>query len=406
MATVADQPLAPASDTPVEAAAKPGRAKKLLPALLAVAALGGAGVWALGRGKETTDDAFVEGRVASVAPRVVAPVKNVLVKDNQVVKAGDVLVELDDRDYQVRVRAAKADLAAAKASLRAAQTQSNVTEASVASNLSVAKGGVAQASAVAGTTLASIEQAKADILAAEARAKLARSEFERSDKLFGQGAVSKADFDAKSAAQDQAEAALTQARSRLIAAQANVSNSAGTVESARGRLLAANAGPEQVEAAKAQVELASARVEQAQAALDQAELNLSYTKIVAPTDGAIARRNVEVGQLVSPDRPLFAIVPTNDVWVVANFKEDQIAEMREGQKVEVDVDAFPGRAFSAHVESLAAGTGSRFSLLPPDNASGNFTKVVQRVPVLIRFDGDVGATLRPGMSVKTVVRTK
>ena len=183
-------------------------------------------------------------------------------------------------------------------------------------------------------------------------------------------------------------------------------SSFGAIESARGRLLAANSGPEQIEAAKAQEELAEARLAQAEAALEQAELNLSYTKILAPVDGVVSRRSVETGQLVSPERPLFALVPTDDVWVVANFKEDQLAEMREGQQVKVEIDAYPGKELTGKLESFAAGTGSRFSLLPPDNASGNFTKVVQRVPVLIRLQNARDVPLRPGMSALAVVRTR
>jgi membrane fusion protein (multidrug efflux system) len=156
--------------------------------------------------------------------------------------------------------------------------------------------------------------------------------------------------------------------------------------------------------AQSAVKVAEARLLQARAAQRLAELNLSYATIRAPSSGVVARRTVEVGQMVSPERPLLAVVPLDDVWVVANFKEDQVAQMRPGQSARVHVDAF-GRDVDAHVDSLAAGTGSRFALLPPDNASGNFIKVVQRVPVLLRFDGDPGVELRPGLSCSVTVRT-
>jgi membrane fusion protein (multidrug efflux system) len=159
----------------------------------------------------------------------------------------------------------------------------------------------------------------------------------------------------------------------------------------------------QVRSARAQVELAVARLGQSDAAVEQAELNLSYTRVRAEVSGAVARRTVEPGQVVSPDRPLMAIVALDDTWVVANFKEDQLRDMRAGQKADIEVDTFGGRRFTGHVESFAPGTGSRFSLLPPDNASGNFTKVVQRVPVLVRLDGAPGVVLRPGMSASVTV---
>ena len=407
MDTVADDlVLERTAETQTSAPAKQSRAKRLLPILLAAAVLGGTGAWLHGRGKESTDDAFVEGRVASVAPRVAAAVKAVHVTDNQQVKAGDVLVELDDRDYVVRVKLARADVAAAQATLHGARTQSAVKEVAVASDLSVAQGGIAQANAASGSSHAGIDQANADVQAAEVRANHAHSELERATQLLGSGAYTQLEFDSRRAVDAEAAAGLAQAKARLVSARANAQNSMGAIESARGKLLAARTGPEQVEAAKAQVELAEARLAQTEAALEQAELNLSYTKILAPVDGVVSRRNVEVGQLVSPERPLFALVPQADVWVVANYKEDQLADMREGQAVEVEVDAYPGRHFEGHLESFAAGTGSRFSLLPPDNASGNFTKVVQRVPVLIRLQDPGSVPLRPGMSVEAVVHTR
>lgn len=389
-----------------EQAQKPSRAKVILPVLIAAALGTGAIVYAMGRGKESTDDAQVEGRVSSVSARVSGQVKHVLVKDNQPVQVGDVLVELDDRDLAVRVSAAKADLAAARATLRAAETQLAVTQKTVDSSLVVAKGGITQAAALDSTTRAAIDQARADIAVAESRRTLAKLDLDRADKLLADHTVAQADYDMRKANFDQADAALSQAKARLAGAQAGITNTAGTLETARGRLISAQAGPEQVEAAQAQVELCRARVDQAQAALDQATLNLSYTQIKAETSGVVARRTVEQGQLVSPDRPLLAIVPLDDTWVVANFKEDQLEEMKPGQTAKVSIDSFPGHAFTGRVDSLAAGTGARFSLLPPDNASGNFTKVVQRVPVLVRLDDHTGLQLRPGMSASVTITTK
>ena len=382
---------------------KTSRAKIVLPVLAAVAAIGVGTAYGVGRGKEATDDAQVEGHVATVAARVPGQVKRVLVKDNQEVQAGQALVQLDDSDFAARLAAARADQQAARAQVTAAEAQLALAETSSRSNLSVALGGVTQATALEGTTRAAIDQARADVSAADARLSLARTELGRSQRLFEQNAIAQAELDGRRSAFDQAAAAQTQAQARLASAEASLGNSRGSTETARGRLVAAQSGPVQVQAARAQVALAQARLAQTDAAVAQAELNLSYTTVRAETAGTVARRTVEPGQTVSPERPLMAIVALADTWVVANFKEDQLRDMRAGQQAEIVVDTFGGRKLSGHVESFAPGTGSRFSLLPPDNASGNFTKVVQRVPVLVRLDGAPGVVLRPGMSANVTV---
>jgi membrane fusion protein, multidrug efflux system len=391
------------------AAAKPAPRRKalvVLPLLVAVALAAGSVAFLSGAGKETTDDAQIEGHVSYVAPHVAGQVKRVLVKDNQHVKAGDVLVELDDRDFNVRLASARADVAAAKAALHSSETQLAVTRKSVDSNLVVARGGLAQAASVQGTTSASIEQARAEIVAAESRQKLAQLDFDRASQLFTSNVVARSALDSASASLEQANANVVQSRARLKSSEASRQNSSGTIEAARGRVIAAESGPEQIEAAQAAVELATAKLNQSEAALQQAELNLGYTRIVAEVAGVVSRRSVEVGQMAAPEKPLLALVPLDDTWVVANFKEDQIAHMKPGQLAEIEVDAFDGEKLKAHVDSLAGGTGARFSLLPPDNASGNFTKVVQRVPVLLRIDGISQLELRPGLSAKVTVVTK
>ena len=399
----------PLSDVSVETAAKPAPRRKVLfvlPLLTALAAAGGAMALLGGANKETTDDAQIEGHVAYVAPHVAGQVKRVLVKDNQHVQVGDVLVELDDRDLNVRLASARADVAAAKATLRSSETQLGVTKKSVESNLAVARGGMAQAASARGTTSAGIEQARAEITSALSRQKLAQLDFDRATQLFASNVVAKSSLDASSAALEQANANVTQSEARLKSAEASRQSSSGSIESARGRVLAAEAGPEQIQAAEAAVELAAARRNQAEAALQQAELNVSYTRILAEVSGVVSRRSGEVGQMASPEKPLLALVPLDDTWVVANFKEDQIAHMRPGQLAEIEIDAFDGQKLKGHIDSLAGGTGARFSLLPPDNASGNFTKVVQRVPVLVRIDGVSDLELRPGLSAKVTVVTK
>jgi membrane fusion protein (multidrug efflux system) len=386
---------------------KPRPKAKLVLAGLALAfASVGTTMWLTGRGKESTDDAFVEGHVATVAARVQGQVVRVNVKDNELVEIGTVLVEIDDRDQKVRLVTAEADLLSAKASLSSSETQLALTEKNADATLRQAKGGVVSASAMAGSSRAGIDQAKADVVASESRRALAELELHRSEKLRADGAVAQADLDSRKALFDQAVAAVAQARAREQNAVVGITNAAGSIETAQGRLVAAQAGPEQIEAARAAVAVARARVAQSEAALEQARLNVSYTRVLAQVRGVVSRRSVEVGQTVDPARPLMAISSLDDVWVVANFKEDQIAAIHAGEHVKLKVDAYPGRTLDAHIDSVQAGSGARFSLLPPDNASGNFTKVVQRIPVLVRIDDKPqDITLRPGMSTYVTALT-
>ncbi|MGE6756686.1 HlyD family secretion protein [Corallococcus interemptor] len=398
----APSPEAPAAAKP----AKRSRAKQVLPILVGVAVLGGGARYLLTHGHESTDDAQVEGRIANVSPRVAGQVARVLVKDNQVVKAGDVVVELDHADLDARLEVARADVMSAEAQLSNAQAQLTLTEANAGANLRQARAGVTQASSGISSSKAALDQARADVTASEARFKLAETDLGRIKQLREQGAVAQADLDARQASYDQAKAALDQSRARLTSTEAGIQSSSGGLEAAQGKLSAAQTAPVQVQAAQAALKLAEARLKQAHGALTLAELAVSYAQVRAPVDGVVSRRTVEVGQMVGPERPLMAIVPQNDIWVVANFKEDQVGEMRPGQPVEVEVDAFGGHAFKGHVDSLAGASGARFALLPPDNASGNFVKVVQRIPVLIRFDGDrKDLPIKPGMSVYVTVDT-
>ncbi|WP_342378755.1 HlyD family secretion protein [Myxococcus stipitatus] len=390
-----------------EPAAPRSRAKKVLPALLALAVVGGGVRWLVSRGHESTDDAQVEGRIANVSPRISGQVAKVLVNDNQRVKAGEVLVELDATDLEAKLEVARADVQSAEAQASNAQAQLSLTEVNAGATLRQARGGVVQASSGISSSKAALNQAQADVVAAEARFKLADADLVRVKTLKSEGAVTQADLDARQSAYDQSKAALDVARAKLVSTEAGVQGSSGGLETAQGRLAAAETGPVQVTAAQAAVKLADAKLKQAQAALHLAELAVSYTKVRAPVDGVVSRRTVELGQMVGPERPLMAVVPQDDVWVVANFKEDQVGEMKEGQPVDVTVDAFSGRSFKGHVDSLAGASGARFALLPPDNASGNFVKVVQRIPVLIRFDGDSrGLALKPGMSAIVTVDTR
>jgi len=381
------------------------RSTRVFAGLLAVALVGALGAWALGHGKESTDDAQVEGRVVSISPRVAGQVEKVLVIDNQSVKQGDVLVQLDTRDLDAKLASARADLEAARANLASAGVNLRLTQVNADASLRQARGGLTQASSSVAATRSALAQARAEVESAEAADRLAEADWQRAQDLARAEAIARADIDARRARAEQARAALEQARARLASTEANLASSGGGLTSAQGRLAAAETAPDQVKAAEVAMQAAQARVEQAQAAYDLAALNRSYAEVRAPVAGVVSRRTVEQGQLVGPDRPMMALVPLQDVWVVANFKEDQIGEMKAGQRATVRVDTYGRRDFQGHVESLAGASGARFALLPPDNASGNFVKVVQRVPVLIRLDRGSDVALRPGMSATVTVRT-
>lgn len=395
------------AESPAPSARPRRRRTPLLVAGLAVAALLGAGAWHVTHvGRESTDDAQVEGRVMSVSARVSGQVLHVRVTDDQEVNAGDVLLELDPADYRAKVERARADLAAAQANAHSAAAALAITMKTAPANLAQARGGIVSASSTRDSAKTAIEQAKASVAAAQARRDLAQLELARSQKLLSQEAISVAEVDVRRTELDAANAALSEAEARLASADAQLEGSSGNVTLAQGRLSAAQTADEQIESAKAAVELANAHLEQAKATLDLAELDLSYTSVRAPRRGVVSRRSVEEGQSVSPERPLLAIVPRDDVWIVANFKEDQIGAMAVGNKADVEIDTYSGHRLHAHVASIAEGTGARFALLPPDNATGNFVKVVQRVPVLLRMDDTAGLELRPGMSADVTVDTR
>jgi membrane fusion protein, multidrug efflux system len=385
---------------------KPRRAKVVFLSLVVTAAAIAAGFWVYGRGKESTDDAQVEGRVMSLSARVPGQVARVLAQDNELVAEGQVLVELDPSDLVARLDAADADLAAARAQELTAEAQLAVTERSADANMKQARGGLTQAVSAVSSSESVILQATADVSAVESRFKLAESELTRAKALASENAIPGAQLDTAQTQYEAAQATLAQAKARLEMARSNTSGSGGGVLLAQGRLAAAQTGPEQVQAARAAVELAKAKVKQSESAHKLAELNLSYAKIRAPHRGVVSRRTVEVGQMVGSERPLLAVVPIDDVWIVANFKEDQLGDLRPGQRAKVTVDAFHGRVFSGHVDSIAGASGARFALLPPDNATGNYIKVVQRIPVLIRFDDAAGIDLRPGLSADVTVYTR
>jgi membrane fusion protein, multidrug efflux system len=400
---------APAADVVAKEAERAPRRRRtpFLVGSACLAAIAVAGVWHVARaGRESTDDAQVEGRVMSVSARVPGQVLHVRVTDNQRVSAGDVILELDPADYAAKVAVARADLAATRASADAARAALELTRKTAPANLAQARGGWTSAASSVAASRAAIEQGKADVLAAESRRTLAETEWRRTSALVRDKAVPDAELDTRRTELDSARAALDASRARLVSANAALDGSSGGVELARGRLTAAQTESEQIAAAQAAADLADARVAQMQSALAIAELNLSYTTIRATRGGVVSRRSVEEGQIVSPERALLAIVPLDDVWIVANFKEDQLGAMAVGSPAEIETDTYAGKSLHGHVDSIAGGTGARFALLPPDNATGNFVKVVQRVPVLIRIDDAAGLALRPGMSADVTVETR
>jgi membrane fusion protein (multidrug efflux system) len=319
--------------------------------------------WWQGRGWETTDNAQVEGHVTPVLPRVGGYVAQVRVEENQQVHRGDTLMVLDDRDLRAKLEAADADLAAA-------QEQ--------------ASGGDGQAVAQAAAAQAQAGAARANIGAAVANADKAHRDVERLRPLAERNIVSKQQYDAVVAAAAAADAQVQAAREN------------------------ANAASSQATAAGAGVRVTRSKIEAARAARDAAALQLSYAVVVAPMDGIVAKKSVEVGQLVQPGQPVMTVVPLNDVWVTANLKETQTRDLKPGDAVEVEVDAYPGHTFHGKLESISPATGARFSLLPPDNATGNYTKVVQRIPVRVRFDGrgEPNFPLRPGMSATVRIHAR
>lgn len=398
MADAAPNPPPASSEAPPAPPKRRGPPLRVLAILAVLALFGGGFYYVTHAGVETTDNAYIEGHVVTLGPRVPGVVKEVLVGDNQVVKAGDVLVKLDDADLAVRLRMAQADLAAAEAARDAAQAQLLALTGNTSAGLSAASAGVDSAKAGASGAEAAVAQARAALDSARARAAQAAADRQRAETLLPSGGVTKQAYDALVSADVAAQAALAQAQAGLDASQQSVAAAQGRLDEARARYAQATTGDAQVAAAAAQVRAAEARVQQAQAAVDAASLNLSYTQLVAPFDGVVAKRSAEPGQVVGAGSALVGLVGTHELWVSANFKETQLEGISVGDEVELTVDALPGSHYVGHVQGVSGATGARFSLLPPDNASGNFTKVVQRIPVRIDLPPEAVAALRPGMS--------
>lgn len=392
-------------------------------AAIVVVLILGLGVWLwTTRGRETTDDAQVDAHVTPIAARVGGTVRQVPVADNQQVDAGALLVDIDPRDYQVAVDKARAELADAQAAAVAAQNNVPIASTQSSSNITTARGGVAQAAGAITGAEKEVDAARARLVTAQARlreveanATKAAKDVERFRGLLAKDEVSQQQFDAAVAAADAQAAAADSARSQIAeatsgirVAESRLTQARAGAEQAQGEFQNTKAGPQQVTAMKARADAALAHVEQARATLAQAELNLQYASVKAPIRGIVSRKSVEPGQIIQAGQPLMAVIPLENVWITANYKETQLTFVHPGQTATVTVDAYGGRALTGHVDSIAAATGARFSMLPPENATGNYVKVVQRVPVKIVLDAgqDAERLLRPGMSVVPTIYTR
>jgi membrane fusion protein (multidrug efflux system) len=474
---------------PTPAAAPPRWRKPLLAVLVLAVAAVAISYRLATRGTAATDDAQIEGNLVPITARVSGYVAAIAVDENQLVRPGQLLVQLDSRDLKAKVERAEADLAnqqalasaaagqvslvertapagelqagarltAAGAGIAAAQSQIAVAEAQLKaadagvqaarSGLATANSEVEVAAAQVQSAQAGLQAADADVRSSEAQAKKAAADAARLRELYAGGAISKQQCDAAEAANTSADAAWQASKQRVESARAAVDQArAGQtgaeagLEQAKARLASANAAaeqarvgvrlaqtavaqaeaasaearagrsaaettPQQIGISQAQREAAAARIQQSAADLHNARLQLSYTQITAPLSGIVSKKSVQLGQYVQPGQLLMAVVPLKDVWVVANFKETQVGHMRPGQRATIEVDSYPGQKLAARIDSIGAATGARFSILPPENATGNYVKVVQRIPVKLVFDHDIPGdiVLRLGQNVTAKV---
>ncbi|MCE5313643.1 MAG: biotin/lipoyl-binding protein [Armatimonadota bacterium] len=466
------------------AKSRPAWTKALtIAAIVVVAAAGcviGIRYWDYATTHVSTDNAMLTGDVVQISPQVSGTVESVFVKDNQMVKKGQLLVVLDDATYRANVQQAQANLEAAIAQAEGAGISVSLTGDTSSAQILQAEAGVAQSTDAIGsaeadvaqneaavqqaranaksveanvkTTEAQVDTARAGVRVAEAALAAAKAELgkyardnKRYQELYSRGSASAQMADqaavAEQTAQSQVDTAeqqvaaskaklseaqagcqatkeqfasakigISQAEARLAASRKNARQAFARREQAHAQLSQANTAPKQVNLSKSSAKQAQARIEQAKAALETAKLQLSYTRIFAPVSGRVSKKTVQQGALMQAGTPLMAIVPPppHNIWAVANFKETQTTHIRPGQSAEIEVDGFPGKAFKAHVDSVASATGATFALLPPDNATGNFTKVVQRIPVKLVIDkGQKNVDdLRAGMSVEVTIKTK
>ena len=393
--------------------------------------------WYHARSWVTTDDAYVEGTITTISAKVPGHVVDLRVQDNQAVKKGDLLLRIDPRDYQVRRDQAASAVATAEAGLRAARSEVPLVRDDTSAQIDQARAALETAVVAVRSAEAAVEEARArlearraatdamsaEVVGAESMARQAGRERERMERLVKGGFVAQRDFDTADSAMEtasatldatrrrhhQAEREIQQAEAELHSRRLAVEQAQQRVAESRAALARSESGRHQIAIKDAESSRAEARLKEAQAELAQTELQLQYTEVRAPGDGIVSKRTVELGQIVQSGQPLLAIVPLHEVWVVANFKETQLSRVHPGQRAEISVDGLPGKKFVGKVNSISAGTGARFSLLPPENATGNWVKVVQRIPVKILLDErEVGnpQPLRAGMSVVASIRVE
>jgi membrane fusion protein (multidrug efflux system) len=395
---------------------KKSRVVRWIVILVILAGVGAAGVylWRYLNTYETTDDAQIDGHINAVSGRIAGNVIEIRAEDEQYVNAGDVLVRLDPRDYEVALAKAQADLGDAEAALESSRIDIPITTANTASNLTTARSSRTDATAfVVGAqrqltaAQARLESAQAGVREAEANAQKANDDVTRYKLLVDKNEIPRQQYDTAVSAAAAAQAAVDSRRASVREAEQNIAVAQAALEQATQRITQADASiesaataPQQVQVTEAHAKSAAAQVAQKKALVEQAKLNLTYCTIVAPATGIVGKKTVELGQNISPGEQLMAVVPLEDIWVIANFKETQLSRMQPGQRVRVDVDAY-GKTYTGKIVAVGGASGSRFSLLPPENATGNYVKVVQRIPVRINLDpGQNGdRRLRPGMSV-------
>lgn len=369
------------------------RAKWIVLAVVLVVLVGGLLVWHYFSIRESTDDAQIEGDIIPISARVGGTVQRVLFEDNQYVEAGAILVQIDQADYKIALDRAEADLADAQAGAQAAKADIPITSTTTSSQLETSRANLVAAQR-------EVEAAQSRVKEAEANEQKAAADLERYRQLVQKDEVPRQTYDTAVATEASTRAMLDSSRAAVAVAQSKVLQAEAQVRSA-------GTAPQQIEVTRGRAGSATASVMKNTAAVEQARLDLEYTTVRAPVSGIVSKKSVQPGQVISPGQPLVALVPTQNMWVVANFKETQLKNMRPRQSATIHVDAY-GRDYKGHVDSFGGATAARFSLLPPENATGNYVKVVQRVPVKIVFekDQDPEHRLRPGLSVTPTVITK
>jgi membrane fusion protein, multidrug efflux system len=361
-------------------------------------------LWRYFTSYESTDDAQIDGHLNPISARVSGHVAKILVQDNQYVAAGTPLIQIDPRDYEVAVQQAKADYADAMATARAAESNVPITTVSTDSQMSGAQADVMNARAGIAAARQQYASAKAQMQAAEANNIKAQNDLKRYQDLVAKQEISQQQYDQALAQARYNTATVQAARASEAAAEQLIAQAQARLAQSEAALRSTQTAPQQVSAIRSRAQAAVATAQRKKAALDQAQLNLQYTLITAPVSGIVSNRTVEVGQNVQIGQEMMKIINLDDIWVTANFKETQLQDMKVGQPVTIAVDA-TGKSYKGHVQSIAGASGALFSLLPPENATGNYVKVVQRIPVKITFDSGQtkGHELRPGMSAEPKV---